>query len=213
MTIFENIDDKLKDTGLGTAVATVAGKISGAGQSLSGLIDNPLANMDAFLKGLSDVSLPNVDVTSGLSASLGALGKAIPSDLSGVTGGLIGPGQAGRRDGCRGGGQAPEVQGWNSSAPRPDQDGLLGAGGEEQWRRQKWSCWFRRGQWGVRNGSHWGGPSPAAAPGSGQTAQRHTGTDWPLRRAGLSGVSPPTTRGAAARTGPRAPAAVPRRPA
>src|SRR5690349_24188669 len=87
-TIFEQIETALSGNPLTAQLAAQAGQISTASTQLTGLIHGDLPAVGAFTSALGGIAAPSLSIPASFSGTFSSLTSVIPSDLSGVTGGI-----------------------------------------------------------------------------------------------------------------------------
>lgn len=89
-TLFDQLGNALGGIDVSAAVGGQAASLLSVVDTVSGLIENPPQDFSSYLQGIGELKLPQFDIGSEFASNLGAIRDAIPTDLSGVTGGLFG---------------------------------------------------------------------------------------------------------------------------
>lgn len=89
-TIFEQINSALSGNALTGQLAAQVSKISGGSTQLQALMHGHLPALDGFAGSLNSIAPPSLSIPASFSGAFSALHGTIPSDLSGLTGGVSG---------------------------------------------------------------------------------------------------------------------------
>ncbi len=89
-SIFTRIRDQVQDDALLDLLANQVGKLSGASQELTALIDNPPDSLPELVSVFNALPLPDIDPSSALNTGFETLSTLIPTEAGELTGELSG---------------------------------------------------------------------------------------------------------------------------
>jgi len=88
-TLFEHLDTALGGIDVSSVVGEQASSLLTVVNTVAGLIENPPQDFSGYVQSIGEFPLPQFDIGGGFATNLGAIRDAIPTDLSGVTGGVF----------------------------------------------------------------------------------------------------------------------------
>ncbi len=89
-TVFERLDGSLQGNDVSVRITVQSETLSTLATTVAGLVQNPPDDLGDLSTALQALPLPDFAISADLAGTLDALMQAVPSDLSGVTGGLTG---------------------------------------------------------------------------------------------------------------------------
>ncbi len=87
-SIFVNLDAKIEGAGLSTSLGAQVDNLTGIVTKVTGLIKHPPQSLADLGTALNELPLPSIAVSGNFAATLNAIRRVVPTDLSSVTGGL-----------------------------------------------------------------------------------------------------------------------------
>src|SRR5262245_10069217 len=88
-TIFARLDGSLAGNDLSARVTLQSDNLTRVIDAVNGLIQHPPQNIGDLGQALSELPLPDLQISGDFGAALGQVRAAVPADLSGVTCGLL----------------------------------------------------------------------------------------------------------------------------
>lgn len=89
-TLAARLDVALDGNDLAAQLSAQAGNLGGVAETVTGLISNPPAGVGGIAETLADLPLPDLDIAAGFGGMLEDLQNALPTDLSSLTGDIVG---------------------------------------------------------------------------------------------------------------------------